>query len=221
MRNPFWIALLALGFGAVAPAQAVHFPFFIFENDDQVDLSGCDLWVDVLDAGNGSIDFVFGNSSSADFGGVITNIYFEQTDLLALSPALKGNGASVRFHPGARPNTPPGSTGAAGGAWLGTLYSASAIAPSPSHGIHPGEFLTVRFDLASRGTFGDVLTELTKPGGFRLAEHIQSVGAEDTSSLWGRNSQTPVPEPATALLLVAGLALGAGYRRLRRRHSSP
>ncbi len=213
--RPGVIALALLLAGALTPAHAVFFPFHIFENSGGVDVTGVDLWLDLTDNGDNTIDFTFGNAGD----GVVTRIYFERTDpwesLLAFSAMTFGPG--VEFVPGASPANPPGSIATFGdlGPWNGTLFSTQAVNPQPHNGIGAGETLTLQFNYG--GDFNTLLDALTDPGEFRIVQKIQDLGPGGEYSVWGATPVPEVPEPATGLLLLAGLAVAARTGLARRR----
>lgn len=200
----------------VTPAQAVFFPFGIFENSAGADVSQLDLWVDVLDSGTNLVDFVFGNDSA--ISATVTDVYFERTDLWEdrLYGPLIINNSGVDFSPGAHPSEPPASIAGTGGLgpWGGTLFAAGAIPPPAHEGIDPGETLTIQFGYD--GEFAALISALTYPGEFRIVEKIQNIGYGG-ESVWG---VTPIPEPATSFLLVSGLLLASCARLIRRRSKS-
>ena len=198
-------------------AEAVFLPFGIFENGGGIDVTPLDLWVDVLDHGANTVDFVFGNDS--ELSSCVTDVYFERTDLwesLLYDPLII-NSYGVVFMEDAHPSNPPGSIADHGGPWGGVLFSAQAIPPPIDHGINNGvgETLTIRFGYD--GEFATLVSALSYPGGLRIVEKIQGVGDGGEDSVWG---VTPVPEPATSLFLVSALILASGSRFIRRRSKS-
>ena len=58
---------------------------------------------------------------------------------------------------------------------------------------------------------------LTDPGEFRIVQKIQDLGPGGEYSAWGATPVPEVPEPATGLLLLAGLAVAARTGLARRR----
>jgi hypothetical protein len=189
-RKTLALAALAACAGA---AQADRIDLFMFE-DNGVNPLIIDLWVDVVDQGS-SVDFVFHNDSTQ---GVVAEVYFESTNLIG-NGAVTGSTGTVNFDTGANPPSPPGSITNFGGAWAGNLLALDAQSPGPTNGVGVGETLTVSFDLL--GSFTDVIHGLTRQDGFRIAEHVISIGQQ---SIWTTNF---VPAPgALALLGLAGLA---------------
>ncbi|MEQ8769839.1 MAG: hypothetical protein RIB60_04945 [Phycisphaerales bacterium] len=194
LRVAAFAFVLSAGFSAVAGPR---FDLAIFENDDGVDVSGLDVWVEVDDLGGGQVLFTFGNDSVQ---GDVTSVYVENNDFLT-GGVIQDN-ASVEYSGPSTPPNPPGSiNGILKGAWAGNLFSADPDTPNPvANSLNPGESFGVLFDLAGGATFGDVLGGLSgDSGAFRVAAHIQRLG---DSSVWG-----VTPTPGTiAPLAIAGLA---------------
>ncbi|GAB4384322.1 MAG: hypothetical protein Kow0022_06520 [Phycisphaerales bacterium] len=186
---------------AATLASADRVNLLLYENQDNVSPALVDLWVDVIDMGS-SVDFVFHNDST---DGVVSNIYFEQNDLI-VNGVIAGQTGQVSLSTGGSPPHPAGSIVNFGGSWGGNLFQVSAVSPPPANGIGVGETLTVTFDLL--GSYADVLAAL-QPGaadGFRIAQHVISFGP---SSFWTTN----VPAPgASALLAVGGLMMSRRRR---------
>lgn len=206
-----------------APAAAERIDMSVFENDDDVDVSGLDLWIDVLQNG-ASVDFVFHNTSTTT--SVITSIYFEDT---AFSSAYLSGGrivtpqpSGVNFRTTAHPNNPAGSIRDYGGEWGGNLFAVGARNPRPLNGIGIGETLTLRFGLSGI-TFNELLDGLGDPLAFRIAQHVQRVGVTE-DSVWTVNDPfvrtVPLPSGATAGLLGLGV-VGAARASRRRRPACP
>lgn len=192
-----------------AAAQADRIDLEIFENADLVDVSGLDLWLDVLPAGDDQIDFVFHNDST--ISSIITAVYFEASAFATLAladPQIVDQSAGVLFSPGATPPRPAGSIQEHGGTWT-SLFSADANAPAPFNGINASaaETLTIRFALSPDTSVADVVAAISAdPSRFRIAQHIQ--GLPGGASVWS----IAVPSPGP-LALLAGASLLAVRRR--------
>lgn len=195
------VALLS----AVAVANADIVDLSVYENADNANVAGLDLFVDVTDGGT-YVDFMFGNSST--ISAIVTAVYVEDTaaiDGWLLNGRIAGESAGVDFSDGATPPNPASIGIDFGGAWGGNLYSADAESPSPTHGINEtgNESLTLRFDYGNGATFGDVLAALTADDpGFRFAQHVQ--GLPGGSSVW--TTTVPAPGSLAALALVGAMA---------------
>ncbi len=192
--------------GATATlASAQRFDLFVYENADDADVSGLDLYFEVFDQG-GAIDFVFHNDSTDP--GFVSAVYFEDTFSGLTNGHVFDETVGVDFEEGATPHKPAQPGVDFGGAWSGNIFDADAESPSPQNGINAGvdELLTIRFDLDGI-SFDDVVGALSAdPRELRIAQHVQ--GFVNGQSVWTVN----VPAPAT-LIAFGGLAAIANRRR--------
>ena len=188
-------------------ASAMIYSLTIFENADGVDVSGLDLWVDVIDGGS-YVDFEFHNDSLVN--SFISSVYVEQFGSALSGGSIAAQSTGVLFHDGSNPRNPPGSIGG----WGGSAYAAAANSPSPINGVHQGEWLTLRMNYED-ADYGEVLSMIAT-GELRLAQHVQGIGR---SSVWGvtRPPGDPVPLPASVWLLGSGFASWLGGGAIRRR----
>jgi hypothetical protein len=202
---------------SATPADAMIYSLSIFENTDGVDVSGLDLWVDVIDGGS-YVDFEFHNDSLVN--SFISSVYIENAGASLSGSALSGGSivfesTGVNFSNGSTPPNPPGAIGG----WGGNAYAVNADSPSSSNGINPGEWMTLRMDYED-ANYGEILSMIST-GDLRLAQHIQGIGQ---SSVWGTTGDEPgdpVPLPASVWLLGSGFAswLGGGALRRRKKRS--
>ena len=208
MRNTMMaLGILATASVAGAGVTGERFDLFVFENADGVGTGNIDIWVEVIDLGT-SVDFVWHNDSTETAN--LTSIYMESSDASdLLVNAQIFNSAGVNYAEGASPGNPPGSISAFGGAWGGNVFDADPNTPMPNvNAINAGESLTTRFDLSGFLTYGDLLGALSGgDGAFRLAGHVQGIGAGD-ASIW-----VVSPAPSTASLMVCGLLVASRRRR--------
>ncbi len=189
-------------------AFADRIDLFVYENADNADLGGIDLWADLVDGGT-YIDITFYNDSTAS--SVVTSVYFEAFSGLT-GGSIVFESAGVNFSDGATPANPAQPGFSYGGSWGGNLYSAGAVPPPSSNGINEGgtESLTIRFDYAGGTTFDDVKNALTSGGpDWRIAQHVQGLGDDGEFSVW------TITVPAPGSLALVGLAGLAGLRRRR------
>ena len=215
-RKILALAVLGLvGIAVAGPASAMSFSLLTYENADNADLDGLNLWFDVLDGGS-HVDFTFYNSSS--IASTVANIYFESRgaglDLGAAS--IQEESAGVAFGAGGSPHNPAPGTGLD---WAGTQARFRADNPAPQNGINnnlppaDAEWLTIRFDYGSTD-YTSLISDLGT-GEFRVAQHVTGL----PSSIWTASHPVtdPVPLPPSAWLLGSGLLAWVGTNRMRRR----
>ncbi len=201
------LRMLCIIGAAATVASAQRFDLFVYENDDNADMSGMEIYFEIFDVG-GAIDFEFHNDSTGPM--FVSAVYFEDSFAGLVNGLIQNESAGVDFELGASPAMPAPPGAGFGGDWLGNLFDADAESPSEEFSINAGvgETLTIRFDLDGIG-FGDVVDALgSDPRGLRIATHIQGIGGNDGDSAWGIN----VPAPAT-LVAFGGLVALASRRR--------
>jgi hypothetical protein len=203
------LAPLATLWLASAPAGAVTLGFDCLTGNLAGDcaIGEAQLTVDVIDQGGGLVLFHFKNSGP--LASSISEVYFDDGSLLALSSVIDGPG--VDFEPDANPPNLPGGQNAVPPFQVTEGFLAQSV-PSPAvNGVGPSEWVKIQFTLQGTQTYADVIDELTT-GELRIGIHVigfQSGGSESFIN-------PPIPEPGTALLLGGGLvALGLGRRRGR------
>lgn len=213
------IASAALGFAAATAGAAEIVSIHIFENADNAPLLGLDVSLEVTDAGGGIANLsLINNSWGQNQAGRISEIYFELSDI-SQSFLISGidennpekNGPQfVDFAEANNYQKPDGGLpGWNSGAE--TLYQIGQ-ASGNMWGVHTAESLELQVNYGNGMTYGEFLNSIVTQDGFRIAMHIQSVGTDDESSIWGVTS-TVIPLPSAVVLAGAGLGIVAGRRR--------
>jgi len=199
-----WIVLLLIA----SPAQATLFGFYNITSSE-VSIGEAQLFVDVVDFGSGQISFTFKNIGPE--ASAIARVYFDDslqlfTSLLTIDSSAPGVSFSANAKP---PNLPAGNT-----VGFQQVFSAGAD-PAPSkNGINPDEYLLMVFALGDGLTFDNVISALTT-GDLRIGLHAIAFANDGGGSFI--NNKTPVPIPASLLLLASGLFSLDVYRRKVRR----
>lgn len=194
------LAAACLGFAGLT-AHAVPVTFNCASNNSgQCPAVAAQVLLDVVDLGGGQATFTFSNSGP--IGSTITDIYWRSTAVSG-GGAIVDSGAGVSFSWGANPNNP------GGGIHWDAHVGADSNAPVGPNGVDPSQW--VSFTMAYAGGFGDLVSSLGGDG--QLAIHLQRIGPRDESD-WAVS--TPIPEPGSYALTLAGLAV-VGFIARRRR----
>jgi hypothetical protein len=204
-----------------ASALGSRVNFAAFETNG-VDLTGLDIWVDVID-NTSSIDLVFHNDSDTTDADVdtatLTEIWIEGTTFAqgALSnPQVVASSIGVAFSVDTTPGAPGNGIAPFGGAWAGSLTEFQADAPSAHNGVQPTEFLKVSFDFDNlNNTFGDLMSAL-EARSTRFSVHVQRLGSSNNKSAKLVTTAVHAPLPDAGGLAAAGLALACFTRRRTR-----
>lgn len=169
------------------------------------------LFLNILDVGSNRVAFKFTNNSNFSS---ITDVYFDSGPLASIFNITSS--AGVSFSQGSAPPNLPGGNSIVP-AFDGSALTADANSPPPANGVQnsdvTGEYLNVTFSLLAGKSWSDVLTSMSLPGfpnespansWLRVGVHVQSF-QDGNSASFINNPVTPIPEPETYALMLAGL----------------
>ncbi len=215
MQRYLMVSVCAVAAGVCAWTDRAYGVVFGFEsitmNDPtNVAIGEAQLYVEVTQSGPGQVAFRFG-TVGAD-AAVIEQIFFEQGVLTGVVGLTESAGVDFSQDTKKPGNLPGGNSLSP---TFDEAFSFSANPPPPFNGVNntisDSEWLQVVFDLAPSTDFNDVMAGLTD-GSFRVGLHAIAFDNGGSESFINSTSPRPVPEPMTALLLLAGIA----YARTRR-----
>ena len=205
-----------------ASAKALTLGFDGVSNNDVGDtaIAESQLSVEVIDPGNGEIQFTFENAGPE--ASSITDVYFDDA-----VPALfsgvggiidsddgVGGDAGVDFSEGASPgNLPSGNT-----VGFSSDISADSDAPAQHNGVNPGESLGILLTLNQGFTYDDV-AQAIENGELVIGIHVQGFESGGSESL---TNELPNPEPTTMTLIGIGLVgLFVANRKRKKKTDQP
>jgi len=173
------------------------------------------LKVDVIDLGGNQVRFTFTNNSSSS----LADVYFDDGALLGIASITSS--AGVSFSQGASPPNLPGGNLVSPAFVTTAGFLADSDAPVPHNGVSMGEWLAIDFTLKPGQSYNSVINALALPnhggdGDLRIGLHVQAYPGNANESYI--NIASPVPEPETYALFMAGLGL-LGFMGRRRNAS--
>jgi hypothetical protein len=204
------LLLLVVGMAVFAfsrPANAYVLSFDNISNNCDEDVAG-QFSVLVTDLTQ-SVSFKFTNIG--DIESFIDGIYFADGDLFGT--ATISSSSNVTFSEGANPSELPGWNAYP---WT-SFFTADADNPAPQNGVvntdDGSSWVTITFALLEGISYDDVIDDLNMKR-LLIGLQVQGIGEEGCSDQF-MNNGTSVPEPASMLLMGAGLIAFAVIRRKR------
>ena len=167
------------------------------------------MFVNVSDPGGNQVLFTFTNTGP--FASSITDIYFDDANLLAAIASIDDSLPGVSFSNPAVPSNLPGANNLAIPFVTTAGLSVDSDPPPMPNGVNPGEFLGVTFGLESGRNFGSVIEDLAS-GNLRIGIHVQ--GFENGGSEAFVNNGV-IPAPGAISLVGLGVVV-VGWLRARK-----
>ncbi|HEY9852620.1 MAG TPA: PEP-CTERM sorting domain-containing protein [Leptolyngbyaceae cyanobacterium] len=162
-----------------SPASAFQFGFNNITNNDAANKATGEnqLFIDVLDAAGGenlnATQALFKFSNVGPKASSITQIYFDNSDVLKNIFSIADSGDGVSFEIPRRVGNLPGGNSLTN-RFEGNFSIEPAGATAPN-GVNPGEWVSVLFNLNPGKTLQNVFNDLTS-GALRVGFHVQAFG---------------------------------------------
>lgn len=215
-----WLFALAVTFYPSIVEAAPTVTSYLFENitynNAAAEADGeANLKVDVIDLGGTQVRFNFTNNSSSS----LADVHFDDGALLGIASITSS--AGVSFSQGASPPNLPGGNLVSPTFVTTAGFLADSNAPVSHNGVSMGEWLAIDFTLKAGQSYNSVINALALPnhggdGDLRIGLHVQAYPGNAGESFI--NIASPIPEPETYALFMAGLGL-LGFMGRRRNGS--
>ena len=209
MKNVSKLAVaVAIGAFTSLTAHAVPYTFSQITANGNTDV-GSQLLVDVVASGS---DVTFNFSNSGPTASSITDIYFDDDNLMAALLSFN-EGAGVNFSAGASPGNLPGGNTISPAFVATAALSSDSDAPVSANGVGVGETLGITFSLLSGKTYSDVLADLNS-GDLRVGLHVQAIAPQGGSESYVNKVNVPDAATGGAMMAVAFAMLAWARRQI-------
>jgi hypothetical protein len=193
----------ALACGAAASTITLGFECITGGSAANAAIGESQLFVQIVDHADRA-SFIFSNTGPSP--STIAEIYFDDVCLLDRLAEIVSP-AGVVFENDATPHNLPGGRAPQWNFIASPGLVAQACNPAPKNGVNPGEQVELVMLFRSGKSWSDLLNDIAS-GDLRMGLHVISIGCNGDSC-----SFINTPEPATLLLMTAGLFAAGVSRR--------
>ena len=190
------------------------FQHIVEEGDGPAELANgaigeAQMFVNVSNPGGHQVLFTFTNTGP--FASSITDVYFDDADLLSAIASIDDSCPGVSFSDPAKPSNLPGANNLAIPFVTTAGLSVDSDPPPVPNGVNPGEFLGITFNLESGRSYGSVIQDLGS-GDLRIGIHVQGFANGGSESFVNNGV---IPAPGAVSLAGIGTVLLGWLRRRR------